>query len=505
MTTTRTAQGLVAGTEHDGVIRFAGIPYAAPTSGPGRFRAPQPAEPWSGVRAATTYGPVAPQQDMFAAMLGMDPEPQDEACLYLNVFTPAVDDSRRPVMVWIHGGAFVLGSGSNPGYDGASLAKRGDVVVVTINYRLGALGFLHLAELSDDYPEAGNLGILDQIAALRWVQENIEAFGGDPGNVTIFGESAGGMSVGTLLGTPAARGLFHKAIPQSGGAHNTSPVGHAAEITQSFLAASGVATVEELVALPLEQLLACQQEFVTLFFTGVEAQMAHGPNVRLPFQPTVDGVMLDRPAIDNITAGNAEGVPVLLGTCRDEWNLFRFMDQSTVDQAVLEQRVAKIFDDPARAIETYRAVLPSAAPDELFGAMVTDLVFRQPAIRLAETLRAHGSPTYTYLFTWATPALGGVLGACHALDVPFAFGNLESTAMGFLLGDDPPPALAEAMQGSWLAFARTGDPSTELVGEWPQYDADTRPTMELGDDIRLLNDPEPERRELWQGLLQPGS
>src|SRR5829696_4672606 len=493
MTTTRTAQGMVEGTERDGILRFAGIPFAAPTSGADRFRPPEPHDAWEGVRPATAFGPTAPQVDVFAAMLGQAPEPQDEACLYLNVFTPATDDARRPVMVWIHGGAFVLGSGSYPGYDGSSLARRGDVVVVTINYRLGALGFLHLGEISDDYAESGNLGILDQIAALRWVQENVAAFGGDPDNVTIFGESAGGMSVGTLLGTPSARGLFHKAIPQSGAAHNASPLGHAAEIAQQFLTSPGLAGIEELLAMPVDALITAQQEFTNRFFTGIDAQMSAGANVRLPFQPVVDGRLLDGRPIDNIASGNAAGIPVLLGTCRDEWNLFRFMDQTEVDEHVLEERLAKIFDDPAAAIAVYRSAFPNGSPSDLFGASVTDLVFRQPAIRLAETLVAQSSPTYNYLFTWATPAFGGMLGACHALDVSFTFGNLGSEGMGFLLGLEPPRALADAMQDAWLAFARTGDPSNELMGEWPRYDLDERRTMELGDHIRVRHDPESER------------
>src|SRR5262245_31230804 len=314
MTTTRTAQGLVEGSERDGILRFAGIPFAAPTTGGRRYRPPEPHESWEGVRSATACGPTAPQIDAMAAMFGAQPEPQDEACLYLNVFTPAVDDARRPVMVWIHGGAFVLGSGSGPGYDGSSLARRGDVVVVSINYRLGALGFLHLAELSGDYASSGNLGILDQIAALEWVRDNIAAFGGDPDNVTIFGESAGGMSVGTLLGTPAARGLFHKAIPQSGAAHNASPAAHASEVTAQFLQAASLGGLDDLLGLPVEAVVAAQQEFSNRFFTSIEAQLAPGGTVRLPFQPVVDGQMLDRRPIDNVARGNAAGVPVLIGT-----------------------------------------------------------------------------------------------------------------------------------------------------------------------------------------------
>jgi para-nitrobenzyl esterase len=500
-TITRITQGELRGSEHDGIVRFAGIPYAASISGAARFRPPAPPEPWSGVRDATAYGPIAPQHDFMAVFLGGEPEPQDEDCLYLNVFTPGVDDARRPVMVWIHGGAFILGSGSSPGYDGSALARRGDVVVVTINYRLGALGFLHLGYLDDDYHGSGNAAILDQVAALEWVRDNITAFGGDPGNVTIFGESAGGMSVGTLLGTPAARGLFHKAIPQSGAAHNATPAVHAAEVAQQYLDAAGAATVEDLLELPTEQVLTAQAQFSMGTFTDLESQLSSASDFRIPFQPVVDGVVLEHRAIDAIAAGAAAGIPVLIGTCRDEWNLFKFMDPTPIDDDVLLRRFEKVFPDGAAAVDVYRSALPGQVPADLFGAAVTDLVFRQPAIRLAEALTANGSPVYSYLFTWASPAMGGMLGSCHALDVPFVFGNLDTAGLGMLLGDAPPHDLAETVMDSWLAFARTGNPSNDRVGEWPTYDEENRPTMELGDQVQVLGDPEPERRQLWHALL----
>jgi para-nitrobenzyl esterase len=398
-------------------------------------------------------------------------------------------------MVWIHGGAFVLGSGSDPGYDGAALARRGDVVVVTLNYRLGAFGFLHLADLDPAFPDSGNLGILDQIAALEWVQANIEAFGGDAGNVTIFGESAGGMSVGTLLGAPGARGLFHKAIPESGAAHNASPAAHAHTITQQVLAELDVATVAELQAVPAERLLEVQQHFVEGTFGDLDG--AAGSAVRLPFQPVVDGVTLPSSPLDAVAAGNAAGIPVLIGTNLDEWRLFQFLDQSPVDEDVLERRFAKMFGDAAEADAVYRDALPDAPPSDRFGAAVTDLVFRQPSYRLAEALLGQGSAVYSYLFTWATPAMGGILGSCHGLEVPFVFGNLSPDGLGFLLGDQPPTSLVDIVQGAWLAFARTGDPSHDGVGTWPTYDTDARPTMRLDVTPAVIEDPEAGRRRFW--------
>ena len=251
-----TAQGQVEGSERDGVLRFAGIPFAKPPVGDLRFRPPQPADPWDGVRPATAFGDTCMQSaSPIDALFGGQPEPTSEDCLYLNVWTPALDGAERPVMVWIHGGAFMMGSGSSAMYDGASFARRGDVVFVSLNYRLAELGFSQLAHLDESYAGSGNCGILDQVAALEWVRDNIAGFGGDPGNVTIFGESAGGMSVGTLLGTPAAAGLFHKAIPQSGAAHNTVAAKVAAEVTDDLMTRLNARTVADLVAVPAADLL----------------------------------------------------------------------------------------------------------------------------------------------------------------------------------------------------------------------------------------------------------
>jgi para-nitrobenzyl esterase len=496
-----TMQGIVRGRQDGGIASFRGIPYSAPVTGAGRFRPPEPHDKWDGERDATVCGPVAPQMDALAQMFGTEPEPTDECCLYLNVYTPGIDDGRRPVLVWIHGGAFILGSGSNPGYDAAALARRGDVVVVSLNYRLGSLGFLHLADLDPGHPGTGNLGILDQVAALEWVRDNVAAFGGDPGNVTVFGESAGGMSVGTLLGTPAADGLFHKAIPQSGASHNASPRAHAAEIAEEFLRAAGVSTVDELRGISVEDLVQAQQSFVFSFFTDVERQVAAGPTMRLPFQPVVDHHVLSEVPIDRVASGAASDVPLLIGTTRDEWRLFQAMDMSDLDEDGLERRFAKMFGDAADASEVYRRAAPDQGLKDQFGAAVTDMVFRQPAIRLAEAQVAHGAPVFSYLFTWESPAMGGILGSCHALDVPFVFGNLDAAGLGLLIGDAAPQHLADVMQESWLAFACTGDPSNDLTGEWPGYDTDRRATMELNLEPRVLDDPESDRRELWTGVI----
>ncbi|HMC53331.1 MAG TPA: carboxylesterase family protein, partial [Acidimicrobiales bacterium] len=312
--------GKLEGVERDGVRVFRGIPYARPPVGPRRFRAPQPAEPWTGVRDASKAGPAAPQvPGPTEQLMPGPPLDTDEDCLTLNVWTPAAAGAQpRPVLVWIHGGGFLTGSGSLPIYNGRFLAARGDVVVVTINYRLGALGFLsHPALRDEESGAAGNWGLLDQIAALRWVRENIDAFGGDPGNVTVFGESAGAMSVGTLMGTPAAVGLFRRAIMESGSPAAT-PAEEAAGTAESLLRAAGCNRIdsEGARALPLGALLEAQQDLWA----------RRGPGVGLPLQPALDGAVLERDPSEAIADGLSSGVPVITGTNRDEWEMFAAMD-----------------------------------------------------------------------------------------------------------------------------------------------------------------------------------
>ncbi len=324
MTTTRstvveTAYGRLQGSEENGVQVWKGVPFAAPPVGALRYRPPQPPAIWSGVREATAFGPTAPQlPSPLNNLFGREQQLSAEDCLYLNVWSPAADGAKRPVLFWIHGGAFTGGSGSTPWYDGASFARNGDVVVVTINYRLGLLGFLHLADLGGaSFAATGNLGILDQVAALRWVKQNIAAFGGDPDNVTIFGESAGGMSVGTLLGTPSAQGLFHKAILQSGAAHTVRGREAATGIAREALKLLEVdaGNVERLRELSVEQILAAQAKLAVSRASG-----------GLFAQPVVDGEALPRPPLEAVANGVAAGVPLLLGTNLDEMKLFSALD-----------------------------------------------------------------------------------------------------------------------------------------------------------------------------------
>ncbi|HWC36895.1 MAG TPA: carboxylesterase/lipase family protein [Acidimicrobiales bacterium] len=495
--TVQTDRGPVVGATTGPVHVFRGIPYARPPVGELRWRPPEEPKPWTRPLEARRFGPIAPQNPSpLEQLFGADRPQQSEDCLSLNVWTPGLDDDRRPVMVWIHGGAFVTGNGATPWYDGTRLVEAGDVVVVTINYRLGALGFLELGELGDErYAGSGNCGILDQVAALRWVRDNIASFGGDPSQVTVFGESAGGMSVGTLLGLPAAQGLFSRAILQSGAASHVAERDKAERVTRDLLAALGLTTDDaaRLVDVTVDDLLAAQGRVVD----------RAGPN--LSFTPVVDGVTLPRPPLDAVRDGAAAAIEVLLGTTRDEMQLFGLLDPrlSKADDAKVEHWAASVFGPSAtKAIEVYRRSRPDASAPEVWIAVLSDQVFRIPAIRLAEAQSLHQPGTYMYLFSWATPLLDGRLGSCHALDVPFTFDNLDKPGAAMFTGGagDDRQELAERMSRAWLAFAREGTPAAASLPTWPAYEIGQRSTMVLDTECVVVDDPAAEERRLWDGL-----
>jgi para-nitrobenzyl esterase len=397
--------------------------------------------------------------------------------------------------VWIHGGAFVTGNGATPWYDGTRLATAGDVVVVTINYRLGAFGFLELGELGDErFAASGNCGILDQVAALRWVRDNVSSFGGDPAQVTVFGESAGGMSVGTLLALPSAQGLFSRAILQSGAASHVAERDKAERVTRDVLAELGLTTddVGRLVDVPVDDLLGAQGRVVDRAW----------PN--LAFTPVVDGVTLPRAPLEAVADGASAGVEVLLGTTRDEMRLFGLLDQrlAEVDDAQVEHRAVSVFGSSAtKAVEVYRRSRPGVPAGQVWVAVLTDQVFRIPAIRLAEAQSMHQPRTFMYLFSWATPILGGQLGSCHALDVPFVFDNLDKPGAGLFTGDGGERhQLAERMSQAWLGFARQGVPSAASLPSWPPYEVRQRSTMVLDAEWAVVDDPAGEERRLWDGI-----
>jgi para-nitrobenzyl esterase len=489
MTIAETRSGKVEGFERDGVHVFRGIPYAAPPVGALRWQPPQREAAWDDVRDATKFSAHSAQTPFpMMAMMGSELPADSEDSLYLNVYTPACDDKARPVLFWIHGGAFIWGSADTSWYDGTPFANHGDVVVVTINYRLGPFGFLHLGDLFDGFEGSGNCGILDQVAALEWVRDNIAAFGGDPGHVMIFGESAGAASVGTLLGTPGARGLFHKAVPQSGAASWVATSEGATESTQKLLDNLGVAPGdrEALLAKTTEEIKAAMPPFVE-----------NGSNL-LPYQPVVDGVVLSEPPLDAIRNGNAADVHVLIGTNNDEMTLFVAADPefaSLTDELIAERATGAGFDGPA-LVAAVRKHRPDATPAELWIDLATEAVFRYPAIALAEAQLPHG-PVWMYLFTWGTPIFGGFLKSTHALEIPFVFDQLDAPESKFFTGEGAErQGIADAMHYAWLALAKQGDPSHPGLPAWPAYDLVRRATMRFDTECELLDDPDgPTRQE----------
>ena len=496
--TATTAAGAVRGEAIAEGVVFRGVPFAAPPTGGRRYLPPAPPEPWADVRDCTAFGPICPQLQLGAtggvlAALGSG-EQTDEDCLYLNVWTPAVDSGRRPTMVFIHGGAFRGGSGSTPLYDGAAFA-RDDVVLVTFNYRLHALGFLHLDGLFDGAGGTGNLGILDQVAALRWVRDNVAAFGGDPGNVTIFGESAGAMSVGTLLATPAAGGLYQRAILESGAAHHNLPAATARRVAERVLEVLEVAPGDwpSLRALPVDRIVAAANQVAMLEGPAV---LGDDRRLAMPFMPVVDGITRDATPLELVASGSARGVDLLIGTNADEWRLFVWGLPEALRAAIPAPDVAPYFAASGRAVDdvlkVYAEARPAADQLDLLCAVQSDQVFGIPAVRLAEAQLPHDAGVWMYRFSWSTPVLDGSLGACHALELPFVFETLDVARD--LVGDGAPADLARDVHAAWVKFARTG------ALDWPRYDTDRRPVMDFGDERTILDDPRGAERVLWDGI-----
>ncbi len=505
-TRARTHDGIYEGEQREGHLAFLGIPFAKPPVGALRFAPPEAPEPFDGVRAARAFGPSALQAA--SAVPGMNAEgPQSEDCLYLNVYTPALDGARRPVLFWIHGGAFTMGSGSSPIYDGARLCRRGDVVVVTINYRLGPLGYLHLGGHGGQrFGATANAGQLDQIAALRWVRDNIAELGGDPDNVTIFGESAGSMAVCTLLVMPAARGLFSRAIAQSGASLKLPTPEQAAVTAQALLSELGLSAgeAERLRELPAERIVKAQE--------GV----ARATGQALGFAPTLDPATIPLQPRAAIERGEAAGVPLLIGTNRDELNLFTMPMLRELDKPMNVERAASVLAkdlpraDPARIsglLEVYRRSREARGLPHgnraLLGAVQTDYRFRMPSIGYAEAYRARQPSTFMYLFSYESPAMRGALRACHALEIPFVFGTLDAPFQDRFAGKGPQvEALSESMMDAWLSFARNGKPGHPALGDWVPYDTERRATMVFDQRSALQDAPFEEERAAWDGLLE---
>lgn len=516
-------RGSLRGAIDEGIHVFKGIPYGGPTGGHLRWMPPTRADRWDGVRDALEYGPMCPQRPTGASSdpnrpslitrlftpsegsrlrKGMGGDRQDEDCLVLNVWTPALGDGgKRPVMVWLHGGGFASGSGSSAAYNGVNLCKRGNVVVVTINHRLNVFGYCHLADLEGSrYASSGNAGMLDIVQALDWVGDNIERFGGDPGNVTIFGESGGGRKVSTLMGMPAARGLFHRAIIQSGPGIHMQPRDQANEIAIALLSELDLKPnqVRELHNLPAERLVAAQ-----LAVSGRQdsASRQKGVIAQTGFVPTVEGNFLPDYAFDPVASPLCAEIPLMIGTNKHEMALFMAADprvaSNTMTEDYLRERVETMAGNAAdRVLDVYKKSYPDASPADLMVLIATGRTYKFDSITLAQRKAAQRAPVYMYQFDWESPALNGRLGACHALEIAFAFNN--AAEFGFMTGGTKEAAaLSDRMADAWIAFAKSGNPNTPSLPEWPAYDAAQRATMMLNNECRVENDPYGEERHLW--------
>ncbi|HXV29487.1 MAG TPA: carboxylesterase family protein, partial [Sinorhizobium sp.] len=481
-----THYGRLRGMTDGGVHRFLGIRYGAETSGKNRFQPPAKPPSWSGVRDANVWGHVAPQPlptggiDYTHSVQWMNPPGgEGEDCLVLNVWTPGIADGRkRAVLFSIHGGGYSSGSGSNPAFNGQPLAQHGDVVVVAINHRLGSLGYLHLGDIVPEWSSSGVVGMLDIVAALEWVRDNIENFGGDPGNVMIFGQSGGGGKVSHLMAMPAAKGLFHRAAIQSGATLRSGDSSDAHAVTERMLGQIGLSTgrVRELQSIPWQMMIG--------------AQMTVGGRLG----PIVDGKSIPRHPFDPDAPALSADVPLLVGTCLHD-GAYR-LENLEMDENALASEVKEMFGaDGDRILRAYRASYPGTKPSLLLAQISSDRGLRRNAITLSERKAALGAaPVYMYRFDWPSQSFGGKYGAVHGVDVPLSFRNVDAWP---LTGTSAQARnMAERMAAAWLAFAKTGNPRGEGLPEWPSYNPARRSTMIFDLDTRVENDPDVELLKL---------
>jgi para-nitrobenzyl esterase len=500
-----TTLGKLEGAVEEEVLVFRGIQYGKSTAGKNRFLPPETPNPWSGVRPALEFGPICPQGGALAGnaladqrTIGPLPSlPLSEDCLYLNVWTPAVQDhGKRPVLFWLHGRGFIEGAGSEGWYNGAKLAHSGDVVVITINHRLNLYGYLYLADLGGEkYSASGLNGLLDAVLALRWVRDNIEAFGGDPGNVTLFGESGGGAKVSTLLALPQAEGLFHKAIIQSG----PGLTGLLPETATAF-----TEKVLDFFALPKDNIDKLQDLSIDQLNEAFQKLAGAGPAAASLIGPVVDGRLYPRHPFSPDAAPTSVNIPVIVGTNKDEATLFLAADprRRRLTEEELHQRLKRLLGERKEEIlAVYRKNRPHDTPWDLLIGISSESM-RLRSIQLAEAKCAvAGAPVYMYWFTWESNYLKGLFKAAHAMEIPFVFNNPDIAPF---TGDRPDRyELARVMSRSWINFARYGNPDGEGLPHWPPYDPKDRATMLFNVPCRVENDPHQEERLVWKGIPAP--
>jgi para-nitrobenzyl esterase len=499
-----TTAGKVSGYVRNGIVTFKGIPYAGPVGGERRFLAPIKAAPWTGVRSSMYYGQVCPQgpragwaEDENAFMFEWDDGQPGEDCLRVNVWTPAVNDhKKRPVMFWIHGGGYSAGSGQElKSYDGENLSKRGDVVVVSVNHRLNAFGYLNLIEHGEKWANSANAGMLDLIAALEWVHDNIAGFGGDPGNVTIFGQSGGGGKVGTLMAMPAAQGLFHRAAIESGSSLRQAPPENSAKLAAAVLSELGLGAsqVEQLQRVSTAQLIAASVAAVRKL--APPGGNFPGSGMGINWGPTVDGKTLPTHSFDPAAPAMSAKVPLLVGTVLNEFtNGIAHPEYEAMTEEEMKRRATARFGDKStRIIAAFRTAHPAAKPFDLLSLMMAAPVRQNAVTQATRKAELNAAPAYLYWFTWQTPILDGRPRAFHCCELPFVFYNTDRCA-AMTGGTAEARELGGRVADAWINFARKGDPNHPGLPKWPVFDAKQEATMIFDKVCQVKQHPDREER-----------